>query len=71
MITDKKVDWGHNNHMDYIHINPIKHGYVSRASSWKYSSIHRYIEKGMIDANWACQTDDFEMSHFGERPHVP
>jgi putative transposase len=30
-------------HIDYIHYNPIKHGYVYHPSEWKYSSIHRYI----------------------------
>ncbi|WP_229720811.1 REP-associated tyrosine transposase [Dyella nitratireducens] len=30
-------------HVDYVHINPVKHGHVARASDWPYSSIHRYI----------------------------
>jgi putative transposase len=29
------------NHIEYIHINPIKHGYVQNAIDWPYSSIHR------------------------------
>jgi putative transposase len=29
------------NHMEYIHINPIKHGYVLNAIDWPYSSIHK------------------------------
>lgn len=28
-------------HMEYIHINPIKHGYVLNAIDWPYSSIHK------------------------------
>ena len=36
------------NHIDYIHINPVKHGYVSRASDWPHSSIHRYIADGTV-----------------------
>ena len=27
------------NHMEYIHQNPVKHGYVSEAEDWPYSSI--------------------------------
>src|SRR5690606_692570 len=27
------------NHIDYIHINPVKHGYVQNPSDWPYSSI--------------------------------
>lgn len=28
-------------HVDYVHINPAKHGDVARAVDWPYSSIHR------------------------------
>ena len=27
-------------HMDYIHFNPVKQGYVDGAHEWQYSSIH-------------------------------
>ena len=29
------------NHIEYIHQNPVKHGYVTDAKDWPYSSIHR------------------------------
>ncbi|MEX1201590.1 MAG: transposase [Methylophaga sp.] len=35
-------------HVDYIHYNPVKHGYVERATDWSYSSIHRFIRDGRI-----------------------
>jgi putative transposase len=35
-------------HVDYIHYNPVKHGYVDRAEEWVYSSIHRYIAAGIV-----------------------
>jgi putative transposase len=41
-------------HLDYIHVNPVKHGYVSRASDWPHSSIHRYIAQGDLTTDWAC-----------------
>lgn len=28
-------------HIEYIHNNPVKHGYVSNAKDWPYSSIHQ------------------------------
>ncbi len=34
-------------HMDYIHYNPVKHGYVRRPEEWKYSSFHRLVAKGI------------------------
>ena len=33
-------------HMDYIHFNPVKHGLVTSAKEWPYSSFHRYVESG-------------------------
>jgi putative transposase len=44
-------------HLDYVHINPVKHGYVARASDWPYSSIHGYIRQGLIARDWACEPD--------------
>lgn len=28
--------------IDYIHANPVKHGYVDQAEDWPYSSLHRH-----------------------------
>ena len=41
-------------HVDYVHINPVKHGYVECASNWPYSSIHRYIRLGRVSKDWAA-----------------
>ena len=35
-------------HVDYCHINPVKHGLVGRVSDWPYSSFHRYMERAFI-----------------------
>lgn len=42
------------NHIDYIHFNPVKHGYVRRAVDWPYSSLHRCIASGLLPIDWAC-----------------
>jgi len=42
-------------HVDYIHHNPVKHGYVGRVSDWPYSSIHRYVRSGWIGEDWGIQ----------------
>ena len=39
-------------HVDYIHYNPVKHGYVLAAKDWPYSSMHRYIKLGIISEGW-------------------
>ena len=41
-------------HVDYIHYNPVKHGHVTRAVDWPHSSIHRFIEEGLLPKNWAA-----------------
>jgi putative transposase len=41
-------------HLDYIHYNPVKHGYVERAIDWPCSSFHRYVMRGVYSANWAA-----------------
>lgn len=52
-------------HINYIHYNPVKHGYVKIPADWRYSSIHRYIAKGILSPNWASEEDFFD-SGFGE-----
>ncbi len=42
-----------NAHVDYVHINPVKHGLVSRAADWPCSSFHRYVEAGLLPVDWA------------------
>ena len=40
-------------HLDYIHYNPIKHGFVTRAIDWPFSSFPRYVKEGIYEADWA------------------
>jgi putative transposase len=51
-------------HVDYIHYNPVKHGYVTCPSQWPHSSIHRYIQSGLLPPDWGTGYDDD--SSFGE-----
>jgi putative transposase len=39
-------------HVDYIHFNPVKHGYVSQVCDWQHSSFHRYVERGVLPLDW-------------------
>ncbi|MGL4316650.1 MAG: REP-associated tyrosine transposase [Pseudomonas sp.] len=39
-------------HIDYIHFNPVKHGYAQRPVDWPYSSIHRYVRQGLLPPDW-------------------
>jgi putative transposase len=40
-------------HVDYIHINPVKHGLVARVADWTHSSFHRYVRAGILPMDWA------------------
>jgi putative transposase len=44
-------------HADYIHWNPVKHGWVKRVADWPYSSFHGYLRRGHYPAEWACEPD--------------
>jgi putative transposase len=37
---------------DYIHYNPVKHGWVKRVRDWPYSSFHRYVQLGVYPLDW-------------------
>lgn len=39
-------------HIDYIHFNPVKHGYVSRVVDWPYSTFHRCVREGWYPTDW-------------------
>ncbi|GAA0199116.1 transposase [Kangiella japonica] len=39
-------------YVDYIHYNPVKHGYVSKVQDWKYSSFHRFVREGKLSRDW-------------------
>ena len=54
-------------HIDYIHYNPVKHGYVKRAVDWPYSSIHEYVAKGILESHWGDQEDHCYDMVSGER----
>jgi putative transposase len=40
-------------HMDYVHINPLKHGLVERLADWPHSTFHRLVERGVYPPDWA------------------
>lgn len=51
-------------HMDYVHINPLKHGLVSLVADWRFSTFHRLVEEGVYPLDWAggaeCRLGDLD-----------
>jgi len=51
-------------HMDYVHVNPVKHGLVTRVADWPYSTFHRLVDEGVYPLDWAGSVD--ETGTYGE-----
>ena len=49
-------------HLDYLHFNPVKHGYVDQVVNWEYSTFHRYVREGVYPADWGGG-DEFEVAY--------
>jgi putative transposase len=43
---------------DYIHYNPVKHGYVSCPHLWNSSSFSHWVAKKICDIRWGCNCED-------------
>ena len=54
-------------HVNYIHFNPVKHGYVENVCDWPYSSFHDYVDRGLLPNEWGGEMCVVENISFGER----
>ncbi len=43
-------------HIEYIHYNPVKHGYTASPAEWIYSSFKRYVQDGLYSMNWGSES---------------
>lgn len=39
--------------IDYLHFNPVKHGYVQHVVDWPHSSFHAFVARGALPSDWA------------------
>lgn len=53
-------------HLDYIHYNPVKHGYVNRPADWNWSSFLRYVRQGNYELDWGEGGKEMENISRGE-----
>jgi len=44
-------------HVDYVHINPVKHGLVEHVKEWPYSTFHKMVEQGVYAQDWGGGMD--------------
>lgn len=47
-------------HIEYIHLNPVKHGYTSSPSFWEYSSFSKYVQDGFHEPDWGSNLEIWE-----------
>jgi putative transposase len=52
-------------HVDYIHFNPAKHGYVTKVGDWPHSSFHRFVREGILPPDWGGDAGEV-VGAFGE-----
>ncbi len=48
-------------HIDYIHYNPVKHGYESSVKNWKYSTFNKFVQDGFYEADWCNFGDKYNL----------
>jgi len=54
-------------HCDYIHYNPVKHGYAQAPNTWPNSSFRRFVREGVYEEAWgSMQRPDFPEDIGGE-----
>ena len=53
-------------HIEYIHYNPVKHGFVLSPRLWPHSSFHKYLQTGRYDSDWGEKRVTFGDDEFGE-----
>jgi hypothetical protein len=44
LADGRNIEW--RNRIDYVHYNPVKHGYVARPADWRCSSFDRARRRG-------------------------
>jgi putative transposase len=58
-------------HVDYVHVNPVKHRLVSQAIDWPYSSFHAYVRRGVLPADWAGDVNEPTMGFWRAAGLIP
>ena len=53
-------------HMDYVHYNPVKHGYCELVIAWPYSSFHRLVARGVYAMDWGGAMQEIAEIQAGE-----
>lgn len=44
-------------HLDYVHYNPVKHGYIKNVRDWEFSSFNKFVKLKNYEPNWGSESD--------------
>jgi len=44
-------------YFDYLHYNPVHHGYVDVPADWPWSSFHHWVRQDVYDTHWGRALD--------------
>jgi putative transposase len=44
-------------HVEYIHYNSVKHGFVKSQNAWPHTTFHRYVKQGIYHSDWGADQD--------------
>lgn len=58
-LLRNELDYRH--HVEYIHYNPVKHGYVTQPCYWPYSSFQHYVRSGIYPSDWGFSDPQSEL----------
>ena len=53
-------------HADYIHYNPVKHGWAWSPGSWPHSTFDRFVARGVYAPDWGADTPQADTVEAGE-----
>ena len=51
--------------VDYVHFNPVKHGFAASVKDWPLSSFHHFVRDGLLPSDWGGTAETWAMN-FGE-----
>ncbi|HMW72287.1 MAG TPA: transposase [Cellvibrionaceae bacterium] len=51
-----RSDADYRHHVDYVHLNPLKHRLVKQVKDWPHSSFHHHVKKGTYPESWCGNT---------------
>lgn len=53
-------------YIDYIHYNPVKHGWGQKVADWPFSTFHQYVRSGVYSLDWGWKQPNVAANAFGE-----